>query len=79
MKPNHFFFLIFLHIHLGEEVQDCGLIVDLEKTPDCTLLEDQYDQKAEFPECCPVYDCTEGAEIVYKNKAGVKTPRKTGE
>jgi len=64
---------------LGEEVQDCGLIVDLEKTPDCTLLEDQYDQKAEFPECCPVYDCTEGAEIVYKNKAGVKTPRKTGE
>ena len=63
---------------LGEEVQDCGLIVDLEKTPDCQLIEDQYDAEAEFPACCPVYDCLEGIEITYKNKAGV-TKEKSGE
>ena len=55
---------------LGEEVTDCGLIIDVEKTPDCQIVEDQYDAKAEYPTCCPVYECPEGTEITYKNKAG---------
>merc|ERR1712113_1380250 len=55
---------------LGEEVTDCGLIIDLEKTTDCQIVEDQYDAKAEYPTCCPVYKCPEGTEITYKNKAG---------
>jgi len=62
---------------LGEEVTDCGPLVDLEKSPDCTQLDDQFDAEAEFPSCCPVYDCPEDAEIIYKNKKGAKkSPRK---
>ena len=29
----------------------------------------------EFPSCCPVYDCPEDAEIVYKNKKGAKSSK----
>ena len=49
----------------------------IEKTPDCQLLEDQYDAKGEYPNCCPIYECPEGIEITYKNKAGSnkKSPR----
>ena len=52
-------------IKLAEEVTDCGPVIDVEKTPDCILLKDQYDVKEDFPTCCPVYDCAEGADIVY--------------
>jgi len=64
---------------LGEEVTDCGPLVDLEKSPECVELPEEFDTEAEFPGCCPVYDCPEGAEIVYKEKKGAKTnksPRK---
>merc|ERR1712095_102961 len=62
---------------LGEEVTDCGPLVDLEQSPDCTQLDEQFDAEAEFPSCCPVYDCLEDAEIIYKNKKGAKkSPRK---
>ena len=44
---------------------DCGPVIDVEKTPDCQLLTDEYDVEKEFPDCCPIYDCSEGAEIVY--------------
>merc|ERR1711937_900943 len=55
---------------LAEEVTDCGPVVDLANTPGCTLVkEGGADPKAEFPECCPVYDCEEGTEVKY-----VKTP-----
>jgi hypothetical protein len=66
---------------LGEEVTDCGPLVDTEKSPDCQLLQDQYDTEAEFPGCCPVYDCAEGADIVYQEKAGSnkKSPKKLGQ
>merc|ERR1711902_54469 len=73
---------------LGEEVTDCGPLVDLEKSPDCTQLDDQFDAQGEFDatadtaSCCPVYDCPEGAEIVYRNKKGAKSnkaPRKLDE
>merc|ERR1711931_144696 len=33
------------------------------------LVKDGADPKAEFPGCCPVYECEEGAEVKY-----VKTP-----
>jgi len=52
-------------IKLAEEVTDCGPVIDIEKTPDCELLADQYDVKDDFPNCCPVYDCAEGADITY--------------
>jgi len=70
---------------LGEEVTDCGPLVDLEKSPDCIQLDDQFDPEGEFDStadtfsCCPVFDCPEDAEIVYKNKKGAKSdksPRK---
>ena len=44
---------------------DCGPVIDIEKTPDCELLKDQYDVKEDFPKCCPVYDCAPNADIVY--------------
>ena len=59
----------------GEEVTDCGPLVDLEKSPDCQQLDDQFDAEGEFPSCCPVYDCPEDAEIVYKNKKGAKSSK----
>lgn len=65
---------------LGEEVTDCGPLVDTEKSPGCQLVEDAYDAEAEYPDCCPVYDCPEGTEIIYQEKAGAKqSPRKLGE
>ena len=61
---------------LSEEVTDCGPLIDTEKTPQCALLEDAYDTEDEFPDCCPKYDCPEGTEIVYQEKAGSKkSPR----
>ena len=54
---------------LAEEVTDCGPVVDLEATPGCRLVKDGADPKADFPACCPVYDCDEGTEVKY-----VKTP-----
>ena len=51
---------------LAEEVIDCGPLVDLEKTSGCKLLPaDKGATEAEFPECCPKYDCEEGADVVY--------------
>lgn len=62
---------------LGEEVNDCGPLVDTEKSPDCKQVEDQFDTEADFPACCPVYDCPEGTEVFYVQKAGSeKAPRK---
>jgi len=54
---------------LAEEVTDCGPVIDLKATPGCQLLKDEADPKANFPACCPVYDCEEDAEVKY-----VKTP-----
>merc|ERR1711930_484 len=54
---------------LAEEVTDCGPVVDLKATTGCSLVKDGADPKADFPACCPVYDCEEGAEVRY-----VKTP-----
>merc|ERR1712038_316582 len=54
---------------LAEEVTDCGPVVDVELSPGCQLVKDGADPKAEFPRCCPVYECEEGAEVKY-----VKTP-----
>ena len=54
---------------LAEEVTDCGPVVDVEASPGCQLVKDGADPKADFPACCPVYDCEEGAEVRY-----VKTP-----
>ena len=48
---------------LAEEVTDCGPVVDLEATPGCSLVKDGADPKADFPACCPVYDCEEGTEV----------------
>jgi hypothetical protein len=48
---------------LAEEVTDCGPVVDLKATPGCQLLKGEADPKAEFPACCPVYDCEEGTEV----------------
>merc|ERR1711931_497860 len=56
---------------LAEEVTDCGPVVDLKATPGCTLLKNEANKKAPFPECCPVYDCEEGTEVKY-----VPTPSK---
>merc|ERR1712186_131515 len=54
---------------LAEEVTDCGPVVDLKATPDCFLVKDGADPKADFPACCPVYECEEDTEVKY-----VKTP-----
>ena len=48
---------------LAEEVKDCGPVVDLEATPGCFLVKDGADPKADFPACCPVYECEEGTEV----------------
>jgi hypothetical protein len=64
-------------IRLAEEVSDCGPLVDTEKTPGCTLLKDEFDPKAEFPDCCPKYDCEEGIEIVYVSANKTKEEPKT--
>ena len=40
-------------------------MIDIEATPDCELLESQYNVTNAFPGCCPVYDCAEGADITY--------------
>ena len=52
-------------IRLAEEVTDCGPVIDTEETPGCVLLPDEYNVTAGFPDCCPIYDCEEDAEIVY--------------
>lgn len=38
-------------------------MVDLEATPGCSLVKDGADPKADYPACCPVYDCEEGTEV----------------
>ncbi len=69
---------------LAEEVLDCGPLIDLEKTPDCTLVEDDAEgaygeegaEAKEFPECCPKYDCKDDAKITYvgsQEEPGVPT------
>ena len=50
---------------LAEEVKDCGPVVDLEATPGCFLVKDGADPKADFPACCPVYECEEGTEVTH--------------
>ena len=55
---------------MAEEVSDCGPLVDLEKTPGCKLLKEDFDPKAEFPDCCPKYDCEEGVEVSYVTPKG---------
>jgi len=75
---------------LGEEVTDCGPLVDLEQSPGCKNNTELFDLTGEFDatedklSCCPVFECEEGAEIVYKNKKGAekktsKAPRKLAE
>jgi hypothetical protein len=62
-------------VRLAEEVSDCGPLVDIEKTPGCSLLKDEFDPKAEFPDCCPKYDCEEGIEIVYISAKNKEEPK----
>ena len=62
---------------LAEEVTDCGPVIDLKATPGCQLQPDASDRKAEFPACCPVYDCEEGTEVNYVNPP--KTKKKENE
>merc|ERR1712029_629658 len=50
---------------LAEEITDCGPVVDLKATPGCQLLKGEADPKANYPDCCPVYDCEEGVEVKY--------------
>jgi len=57
-------------IRLGEEVTDCGPVIDDEKSPGCTKLVNEFDEKADFPNCCPVHDCEDENAVVY-----VKTAR----
>ena len=52
---------------LAEEVTDCGPVIDLKATAGCQIVKDKADPKAAFPDCCPVYDCEEGTEVVYVN------------
>jgi len=52
---------------------DCGPAVDLEASPGCTLVQSAEELKDKaFPECCPVYDCEEGTDVVYEIKADPK-------
>ena len=52
---------------LAEQVTDCGPLVDIERSPGCTLLPiTDEDKKKEFPDCCPQFDCEEGTEIFYE-------------
>ncbi len=61
---------------LAEEVIDCGPLVDLAKTPACKLLPAEGATEKEFPDCCPRYDCEEGAEVVYiGNENDKESPR----
>merc|ERR1719432_436548 len=59
---------------LAEEVTDCGPVLDIEASEGCRLVKDASDPKANYPDCCPVYDCDEGVEPVY-----VATPKKKKE
>merc|ERR1719150_370226 len=52
---------------LAEEVTDCGPVLDLEATAGCSLIQGEADPKAEFPGCCPAYECEEGTEVKYVN------------
>ncbi len=53
---------------LIEEVLDCGPAVDLEQSPGCQLVISAEELKdKQYPDCCPVYDCPEGADVVYVN------------
>merc|ERR1712080_645616 len=61
---------------LAEEVTDCGPVVDLKKTPGCQLLKGEADPKANYPDCCPVYDCEEGTEVVYVTPPSTKKAEK---
>merc|ERR1712126_740672 len=61
---------------LAEEVTDCGPIVDLKKTPGCQLLKGEANPKANYPDCCPVYDCEEGTEVVYVTPPSTKKAEK---
>ena len=81
IQTTFFCFVEDKKIRLAEEVSDCGPLVDIEKTPGCTLLKDEFDPKGEFPDCCPKYDCEEGTEVVYisskKEKEEPKPIQKT--
>lgn len=57
-------------------MKDCGPIIDTDLSP-CKLVEDKFNVSEEFPTCCPVYDCEEGAEIIYKSKAGANKTENT--
>merc|ERR1712066_402540 len=37
-----------------------------------TLLKGEADPKANYPDCCPVYDCEEGTEVVYVTPPSTK-------
>jgi len=62
---------------LAEEVTDCGPVIDLDATPGCTLLTENFDKKEEFPGCCPVWDCEEGTEVNYVNPPKTKKEEET--
>merc|ERR1739846_185428 len=61
---------------LAEEVEDCGPVIDLQATIGCQLVPEGSPQGANktapFPDCCPVYDCEEGTEVVYVNAPETK-------
>merc|ERR1712098_509850 len=53
--------------------------VDLKATPGCQLLKGEADPKANFPDCCPVYDCEEGVEVKYVEPPKPKKAEAPGE
>ena len=54
---------------LVESVEDCGPLVDTDKTPGCVLIPSgEGHTDLPFPDCCPQYDCEEGTEVVYVTK-----------
>ncbi len=40
--------------------------MDTEQTPGCRLVSSKEELEGrDFPDCCPVYDCEEGTDVVY--------------
>lgn len=63
---------------LAEQVTDCGPLIDLERTPTCSMIPLSDEEKEEeFPGCCPKYECTEGTKIFYEGQEAVEEEPRT--
>ncbi|XP_020297095.1 uncharacterized protein LOC109861726 [Pseudomyrmex gracilis] len=56
---------------LFELVEDCGPLP--KANPKCKLS-DKTNKTASFPECCPIFECEEGAKLEYPEIPTVPTP-----